>query len=104
MKEFVSSNGLNMVAGEVYNWQVCPVYHDKPEPFVYVIHMGGLALMYQALYDPKTEMLSLCNTAYSSDEVFKFYCTNIWEAEIVVHAFIKGNEIDMKETIYHKKY
>ena len=100
METFTSSNGLKMVKSEVYNWQVSPVYHGQEEPTVFVIHMGGIAQMYQALYDPKTEILSLCDTAYSSDEVFRFYCPTLWDAEIITQAFIKANDIDMKETIY----
>jgi len=92
-----------MVRGELYNWTVEPIYHGKPEPFGYAIHMGGMALMYQALYLPHEETLSLCNIAYSSDEVFHFYCATLWDAEIIVHAFIKANEFEMKDTIYDKK-
>jgi len=91
-----------MVKGEVYNWRVEPKYHGQEEPFAYVIHMGGMAEMFQALYDPDTEILSLCNIAYSSDEVFRFYCASLWDAEIIVHAFIKANKFDMKDTIYDK--
>ena len=98
---FVSSNGIVMVKAELYNWQVSPKYHGRAEPFAYVIHMGGMAQMFQALYDPDDEILSLYDTAYSSDEVFKFYCMDIWTAEIVVRAFIKANGFDMSETIYH---
>ena len=100
MKTFTSSNGIKMVKGELYNWEVAPVYHGQEEPFGYCIHMGSIAQMYQALYMPDEEILSLCDTAYSSDEVFRFYCATLWDAEIIVHAFIKANDIDMKETIY----
>ena len=93
METFTTTNNLKMVRSEVYNWQVCPKYHGKSEPFAYVIHMGGLADMFQALYDPDTEILSLCNIAYSSDEVFRFYCASLWDAEIIVHAFIKANKL-----------
>jgi len=101
LQKFVSSNGLDMVEGSIYNWRVEPQYYGKPEPFAYVIHMGGMALMYQALYDPEKEILSICNIAYSSDEVLRFYCATLWDAEIIVKAFIKANEIDMQETIYY---
>jgi hypothetical protein len=102
MKEFVSRNGLNMVECELYNWQKANVYQDKPKPIVYVIHMGGLAEMYQALWNPKTELLGLCSMAYSSDETFRFYCPTLWDAEVIVAAFIKANNFDMNETIYEK--
>jgi hypothetical protein len=102
MREFVSSNGLNMVECELYNWKKEPIYHGKPEPFAYVIHMGGLAEMYQALWNPQTEMLGLCSMAYSSTETFRFYCPTLWDAEVIVASFIKANKFDMNETIYKK--
>lgn len=103
MKTFISSNGINMVECQLYNWRVEPIYHGKPEPTVYVMNMGSMSQMYQALYDPKTEILSLCDIAYSSDEVFRFYCSDLEEAEVIVAAFIKANEMDMEDTIYLKK-
>jgi len=103
METFTSSNGLKMVEGELYNWTVEPVYHDKPEPFGYCIHVGSLAEMFQCLYMPDEEILSICSIAYSSDEVFRFYCATLWDAEVIVHAYIKANEFDIKGLIYDKE-
>jgi hypothetical protein len=102
MKEFTSSNGMKMVEGELFNWKIEPIYHGKEVPFAYSMHVGCMSDMYQALYHPDEEILSICSLAYSSNETFKFYCMDIWTAELIVHAFIKGQDIDISETIYKK--
>lgn len=103
MKTFTSSNGLKMVEGKLFNWRVEPVYYGQEEPFGYLIHMGGMAQMFQALYMPDEKILSLCDTAYSSDEVFRFSCDDIEAAEPIVDAFIKANKFEMEETIFYIK-
>lgn len=102
MKEFLTSNGIKMVECEIYNWKIEPIYYGKDTPFGYCIHMGDMAEMYQAFYMPDEKKLSLCSTAYSSDEVFHFHCEDLKEAEIIVHSYIKGNNFDMNGTIYEK--
>lgn len=91
-----------MVVGELFNWRVAPYYHGKAEPFGYAMDIGTWSDMYCALYKPDTEILSLFSLEYSSDETFRFYCMDIWTAELIVHAFIKANKFTLKGTIYEK--
>ena len=96
-----------MVVGELYNWEVAPVYATHPEPTVFTIWMrpknfNGWSDTVQACYDPKEEILSLAGMAYSDDSVYRFYCATLWDAEVIVHAFIKANHVDMKDKIYDK--
>lgn len=103
MKEFLSTNGIKMIEGYEFNWEIVPVYIEQEQPIVYVIYLGSIATMYGAQYNPETKILSLCDTAYSSYEVFKFHCETIKDAETIVTAFVKANDIDMSHTIYKTK-
>ena len=103
METFRTIKGLMMAVGELYNWRIQPVYENQPEPTVLVIHLGDMSEMYQCLYDQRTEILSICNIAWSADEVFRFYCASLWDAEFIVTAYIKANEFDITDTIYDKK-
>ena len=92
-----------MGVGELFNWRIQPLYENQEEPSVLVIHVGSMAEMFQCLYDQRTEILSICSLAYSSDEVFRFYCSSLWDAEFIVKAYIKANDFDITDTIYDKK-
>jgi len=100
MKKFTTNNGIEMVVGELFNWKIEPIYRDRPKPYVYGMSVGTLSEMYSALYLPDEKELSLSNMAYSSDEVFTFYCEDIYAAEIIMNAFIKGIKFEVKGTIY----
>ncbi len=103
MKEFTSSNGLKMVVGKLFNWKVEQIYRDTPNPIGYAIYLGGLSEMYCAFYLPDEKELSFSKMKWSSDDVCLFYCEDIYVAETFVEAFIKGNEFEIKGTIYEKQ-
>lgn len=100
MIEFVSSNGIKMVVGDIFKWRKAPVYHDKEVPFGYAIDIGTWGEMHTAIYFPDKKELSLFKLEYSSNETFKFFCEDIYEAEKIVQAFVKGNNYTLKGTIY----
>lgn len=100
MKTFTSSNGIKMVQGYTLNWRIAPVYHGREEPFGYAVDIGTWGEMHTALYFPDKEQLSLFKLEYSSNETFKFHCINIFAAEVIVNAFIIGNDYTLKGTIY----
>ena len=107
METFKTSNNLTMVRGELYNWQVQPVYRDQDEPIVYTMGLkpkvfNELSDMVQACYDPSDEILSFAGTAYSDDTVYRFYCASLRDAEVIVHAFIKANGVNITGLIYDK--
>ena len=91
-----------MVEGYTLNWRITPYYPGKEEPFGYAIDIGTWGEMYTALYLPDENVLSLFKLEYSSNEVFKFHCINILAAEVIVNAFIIGNNYTLKGTIYDK--
>ena len=103
METFKTINGITMAVGELFNWRIQPVYESQKEPSVLVVNVGSMAEMFQCLYDQRTEILSICSLAYSSDEVFRFYCASLWDAEFIVNAYIKAHECDIKDTIYDKE-
>ena len=103
MKEFISDNDIKMVVGKLFNWKIEPIYRNRPKPFGYGMCVGSLCETYSALYLPDEKELSLSNMAYSCDEVFIFYCEDIYAAEIIMDAFIKGIKFEIKGTIYEKQ-
>lgn len=102
MKKFKSSNDINMVEGKLFNWRIEPLFYGEEEPCGYFISMGTIGEMYSALYLPDEKLLYISSLAYSSNESFKFFCDDIYVAELIIDAFIKGNKYDMTETIFHK--
>ena len=92
-----------MVRGKLYNWTVEPVYHGQEEPFGYAMHVGDMGEMYQALYHPDEKILSFTQLMWESDGVYRFYCETLWEAEIMMKAFLKANDIDITDMIYDKQ-
>lgn len=92
-----------MVRGKLYNWTVEPVYHSQEEPFGYAMHVGDMGEMYQALYMPDEKILSFTQLMWESDGVYRFYCESLWEAEIMMKAFLKANDIDITDMIYDKQ-
>lgn len=103
MKEFTTNNGLKMVEGKLYNWQVQQIYHNSKKPIGYLINVGDMSEMYSGFYLPDEKELSLSNMKYSSDDVFIFYCEDLYAAEIIMDAFIKGIKFEIKGTIYEKQ-
>ena len=95
LKEFTSTNGLTMIIGKSFNWEKAPIYRDKLEPFTYLIWVGGLESMHHFSYDIKTNFLS-----FNGNE---FYCSNLHQAEFIVSAFIKANNIDIEGKIFDIK-
>ena len=102
MRTFTTSNDITMVKGLLFNWRVAPVYHGKEEPFGYAIDIGTWGEMHTALYLPDDKILSLFKLEYSSNETFRFSCKDIFAAEIIVRAFVEGNDYTFKGTIYDK--
>jgi hypothetical protein len=103
MKEFKSSNGILMVEGKLFNWRKESMYFGKEAPYIYVIDAGSIADMYTATYQEKEKELCISRMGFSLDFVARFFCDDIYVAEIIVQSFIKGNHLDMKGTIYTKK-
>lgn len=102
MKAFTSRNGIKMVQGHTLNWRIAPIYHGREKPFGYAIDIGTWGEMHTALYLPDEEELSLFKLEYSSNDTFRFHCKDMLEAEVIVNAFIKGNDYTLKGTIYEK--
>lgn len=102
MKEFTSSNGIKMVVGKLFNWKIEPIYTGEANPFGYAINLGGLSEMYTAFYLPDEKQLSFGSMAWSSDDIYIFYSEDIYAAELIVDAFVKGNGFEIKGTIYEK--
>jgi hypothetical protein len=103
MKEFKSSNGLTMVEGKLFNWRKESIYYGKNEPYGYLIDMGNIGEMYSATYMEKDHNLCIYRNSDHMDFIANFYCDDIYVAETIVFAFIKGNsKISMVGTIYNK--
>ena len=104
MREFKSSNGLNMVEGKLFNWRKEPMYYGKDEPCGYIMDMGDIGEMYSAVYMEKDHNLCIYRNSDYLDFIANFYCDDLYFAETIVLAFIKASKrIDMKDTIYFKK-
>ena len=103
MKEFKSKNNLTMVESKLFNWRKESIYHGKDEPYCYVIDAGGLSEMYSLVYNPKEKELNIGRVSFNMEFVARFFCEDIYSAESIVAAFIKGNSLEMKGTIYFKK-
>ena len=99
--EYVSSNGIDMVEGKLLNWCKTPVYYDKKEPFGLTVSLGNMIDMYSILYKPDVNIISFTSMSESSSDVFRFYVENINDAEKIVMAFSKGNNIELPPL--HKK-
>ena len=63
--------------------------------------MGSASRLHSAIYQPKEKQL--CIYDMSLDFVARFFCEDIYSAELIVDAFIRGNNLNMKDTIYFKK-
>jgi hypothetical protein len=106
-KRYRSSNGIEMLECLPLNWQIIKTYAIEcdPNPECYIIHIGGLGDMWQALLDPEKMIVSFCSLAYSADEVYRFKVESLEEASEMVLKFAKGmnQEESLKETIYTKR-
>jgi hypothetical protein len=105
MREFKSSNGLTMVEGKLFNWRKESLYYGKEAPYIYCIYTGGdnVADTYEATYEEKTKELCIFRIGFNIDFVARFICDDIYVAEIIVNAFLKGNHLNIKGTIYELK-
>lgn len=88
MKEFVSSNGVPMVEGELFNWQ-------KDDPFNISISIGTMSKMYVFGYDIQKKILSMFEMTYGTDYINEFYFEELVDAEKVVVAFGKANKYEI---------
>lgn len=102
MKEFKSSNDILMVEGKLFNWRKESMYYGKEAPYIYCIDAGDISDMYTATYEEKVKELCISRMGFNIDFIARFFCEDIYVAEVIVNAFIKGNQIDMKGTIYCK--
>jgi len=102
METFVTTNGILMTPGELFNWRIEPKYRNQPEPFSYLITMGGWNNHYGGMFEEDEQILSI----FSYDEdggSFKFACSDLHLAELIVNSFMKGNDFDITGTIYDKQ-
>ncbi len=98
MKEFKTDKGILMVEGKLFNWRKESLFYNKEAPIGFMMDFGD----YSATYQPKEkELVIYFNDAYI-DFIARFFCENIYIAEIIVNAFIKGNHIGFQNTIYNK--
>lgn len=103
MKEFKSNNDILMVEGKLFNWKKESLYHGKEEPFGYMMDFGWMENLYSAVYQPRERELCIYRNSSYLDFIARFFCEDIYIAETIVEAFMKGNRLDIKETIYQKK-
>lgn len=80
MKEYVSSNGVLMVEGNLINWEKNPIYYGQLVPSNYVIILFDGARCYYVIYDEITHIINI-------DEV-SFFCENLDVAENYVLSHI----------------
>lgn len=103
-KRYKLGNGLQMVECHPLNWRVEKKYaiECKPNPEFYVIDVGGISDMWQALFDPEKMKVSFSSMAYSADEVYRFSVESLEEASEMVLKFAKGmDQIDnLRGTVY----
>lgn len=107
MSVFITRNGIKMLKCKPLNWEVIKTYaiDCDPNPENYVINIGSMSDMWQALLMLDTMVLSFCSLHYSKDEVYRFTVKSVEEASELVLKFAKGMGIEdsLDGTIYTTK-
>ena len=99
-KFYKTTNGLTMYPTNIFNWQVQHTYANNTGPLFYSINVGGMAEMWNCIYKPEENIMSIANMAYSSDDVLHFKVLDIEQANVIVKCFADGMDCDMNGTIY----
>ena len=94
-EKYTLSNGLKMIVGELFNWEISPIYFDTEEPFVYNICTGSIGDKYSANYYHEQKKLRISRSYPSSDSVLTFYCETLEDAEKIIKHLIDGMEIEV---------
>lgn len=101
---YKTRNGISMQRCSPLNWEVIKTYaiERDPNPECYVINIGGLSDMWQALFNPEKMIVSFCSLHYSLGEVYRFKVESIEEASEMALKFAKGMEKleSLEGTIY----
>lgn len=88
MKEFITSNGIRMAEGELFNW-------IKDNTVTLDISIGNMEKMHTFSYDTRKQILSLFEIGYGSDYCNDFYCETLLDAEKIVVGFAKANKCEL---------
>lgn len=89
MKEFISSNGVNMVEGISFNW-------EKFEFNIININIGYFYDYVSITYNIDEKYISM-----SRNDKYKIYCDNIIFAEFLVLSYVKANNLEIS-SLYQK--
>ena len=109
MKEFISSNGIEMVEGHKYNWQKSYKYFDKYNgfnPWNLLIDVSDDKMnQTQFMYNFHDDILSIAQYTRNSPSL-QFKVGNIDIAEAMVDSFCLANTITHSEPmpIYQKSF
>jgi hypothetical protein len=103
---YKSVNNLEMLKCDPLNWRVEKTYATvnpgEENPEFYIISVGSISQMWNAILIPETMILSFYEMSYSGNGVYRFRVENIEEASELVLKFAKGmNQYENLEgTIY----
>jgi len=105
MERFKTSNGIEMLRCNLLNWAISNKYvegYKGVNPEVYYINIGSIDEMWSCMVYLDTNILSIANVSYSSEEVFRFKIDDLEQATDIVYRFAEGmNKLDsLKDTIY----
>lgn len=83
--------------GNSFNWKIENEYQDGSGQDLYVMEIGSMLDMYQAVYDPLLKRLTISNLNYDhgSTDPQTFQCIDLDFAETVVESFSKGMNLEI---------
>jgi outer membrane lipoprotein-sorting protein len=85
----------SMKKGTLFNWKIENEYKDGGGQDLYVMEIGSMLDMYQAVYDPLLKKLTISNLSYDNSDSQTFHCIDLDFAETMVESFSKGMNLEI---------
>ncbi len=99
MKEFKSTNDIDMVEGVLFNWQKEYLFDEKTLRN-YSFGCGTWGSYYDCSYYPDKQILYMSMVSMDDHDTFSFKCT-MEEAEKIIIAFMEAHDFEIGK-LYEK--